>query len=525
MSALCGAVGRDDIPICLDEIWEDGINSSDTRDSRNAIINIALFFKGAQIQKKAANKIIKDWASNKNGVSSLDKNLIENEIDRVYKSNEVFTCEQAQSCHYINELCDKEGCIFKPFPEPLTPIVKDNKETAKQEDNSDINDMVEFYLGNCDPVEFIMNTFNKYHIGDRQLGTVMLLSVANQSIINSEGIQPKLSGASGKGKTHAAKTMYALLPDYHKIEGSLSAKTLFYSPDLEEGTVIFSDDVKIGADLEDTLKRAMSNFQTPTIHRTVNGDREYDELEIPPRICWWMTSVDSPYSDELNNRLYDITVDSSVDTDREVTSQQLNDAATGRTTFPDPEDEDVRVCNEIILRIKMEKFKVKIPFARRIIWNGYNDRRNLPRLLALIKGFTVMRHQQRKEESDNVYLADIQDYYDAVALMGSNEEELSTKLTGAEVRFIKWAGGKEFISINEVVSSYLKEDGTQYTYEAIRKMVFGTARKAGLLSKVPGMTEKQDGQERKFKVPRFETIKTANKLVYLAEEEEPSLMV
>lgn len=389
----------------------------------------------------------------------------------------------------------------------------------------DLDEYVKFILENGDPVEFIMKTFNKYHIGDRQLGTVMLLSVANQSIINSEGIQPKLSGASGKGKTHAAKTMYALLPDYRKIEGSLSAKSLFYSDDLKEGTVIFSDDVKIGADLEDTLKRAMSNFQTPTIHRTLNGNREYEELAIPARICWWMTAVDSPYSDELNNRLYDITVDSSVDTDKEVTNQQLNDAATGRNTFPDPKDEDVRVCREIILSIQMGTFKVIIPFANRIIWNGSNDRRNLPRFLDLIKGFTVMRHWKRKEESDNVYLADIQDYYDAVALMGSNEEELSTNLTGAEIRFIKWAGGKGFISINDVLSSYFKEDGTQYTHETIRKMVFGTARKKGLLSKVPGMTEKQDGQERKFSIPRFETIKKVNSLVSLAEEEEPLLML
>jgi len=389
-----------------------------------------------------------------------------------------------------------------------------------EEMDSSINEMADFIMENCDPVKYIIDTYNKYHVGDRQLGTVMLLSIANQSIINSEGIQPKLSGASGKGKTHAAKTMYALLPDYRKIEGSLSAKSLFYSDDLEEGTVIFSDDVKIGADLEDTLKRAMSNFQTPTIHRTLNGNREYEELTIPPRICWWMTSVNSDYSDELLNRLYDITVDSSVDTDKEVTCQQLSDAVTGKTTLPDIEDQEVRICNEIILRIQKDKFKVIIPFAQRIIWNGSNDRRNLPRFLDLIKGFTVMRHWQRKEEADNVYLADIQDYYDAVALMTSNEEELSTKLTGAEIRFIKWAGGKGFLSINEVLNSYFKEDGSQYTHETIRKMVFGTARRAGLLSKVPGMTDSQNGQERRFAVPKFETIKKVNKLVYLADEKE-----
>ena len=397
---------------------------------------------------------------------------------------------------------------------------KGNRPIDEETDSTVISD-VDFIMECGDPIKYIMDVFNSYHVGDRQLGTVMLLSVANQSILNSEGIQPKLSGASGKGKTHAAKTMFALLPEGRKIEGSLSAKSLFYSPDLEEGTTVFSDDVRIGADLDDTLKRAMSNFQSPTTHRTLNGNREYEELSIPSRICWWMTSVNSDYSDELINRLYDGSVDDSTDTDKAVTEQQLSDAVTGHHSFPDIEDIEVRVCREIIRRIRKELFRVNIPFAERIIWNGSNDRRNLPRFLDLIKGFAVMRHRQRKEVSDNIYLADIQDYRDAVALMTSNEESLSTKLTGAELRFIKWAGEQDVLTINQVLSSYNKVDGTQYTYEAIRKMVFGAGRKTGLLSKVPGMKEVLNGQERGFKVPPFENIMRTNKLVSLAEEEGP----
>lgn len=396
------------------------------------------------------------------------------------------------------------------------------KRATDEETEQIIIDAVDNIMDNCDPVKYIMDVYNSYHVGDRQLGTVMLLSVANQSILNSEGIQPKLSGGSGKGKTHAAKTMFALLPEGRKIEGSLSAKSLFYSPDLEEGTTVFSDDVRIGADLDDTLKRSMSNFQTKTIHRTLNGNREYEELSIPPRVCWWMTSVNSDYTDELINRLYDASVDESTETDKAVTEQQLDDAVTGHHSFPDIEDMDVRVCREIIRRIRKELFRVNIPFGKRIIWNGSNDRRNLPRFLDLIKGFTVMRHKQRKEVSDNIYLADIQDYMDAVALMTSNEESLSTKLTGAELRFIKWAGGQGgTLTINQVLNSYNKADGGQYTYEAIRKMVFGTGRKPGLLSKVPGMKEVPNGQERGFTVPPFENIMRTNKLVFLAEEEEP----
>ena len=60
----------------------------------------------------------------------------------------------------------------------------------------------------------------------------------------------------------------------------LSAKSLFYHPDLKAGTIVFSDDVKIKGDLEDTLKRSMTNFQQKTTHMTVvNGESK--TLDIP----------------------------------------------------------------------------------------------------------------------------------------------------------------------------------------------------------------------------------------------------
>jgi hypothetical protein len=64
-----------------------------------------------------------------------------------------------------------------------------------------------------DPVDYIIKVYNRLHVGDTGIGKVMLLSIACQSILNSEGLQPKLSGASGKGKTHAVKAMFHLIPD------------------------------------------------------------------------------------------------------------------------------------------------------------------------------------------------------------------------------------------------------------------------------------------------------------------------
>lgn len=360
-------------------------------------------------------------------------------------------------------------------------------------------------LRNGDPVEYILNVYSRLHVGDVQIGKVLLLSIANQSVLNSEGLQPKLSGASGKGKTHAAKVMFHLIPDVgYKLEGSLSAKSMYYYPDLKPGTVIFSDDIRINADLEDTLKRAMSNFQQPTRHRTVTRDG-YAELEIPKRIAWWLTSVENPYGDELLNRLFGLDVDDSVDQDEAVTKQQLERAKYGDVALP--EDDDVKVCRAIINEVKKKLFKVIIPYSDYIVWKGAGDRRNLPRFLDLIKGFAALRFMQRPEIFDDEFSASLKDFEDAKALYEQGKTGLATKLTKAELRLVTWMVGKGPLSINDIVKEYLKPNGGQYTSEAIRKMLEGKRDGKGLTDKVPGMLVHGSGgkgDEKKYEIKSFE---------------------
>jgi hypothetical protein len=360
-------------------------------------------------------------------------------------------------------------------------------------------------LRNGDPVGHILSVYSRIHVGDVQIGKVLLLSIANQSVLNSEGLQPKLSGASGKGKTHAAKSMFHLIPDVgYKLEGSLSAKSMYYYPDLKPGTVIFSDDIRINADLEDTLKRAMSNFQQPTLHRTVTREG-YAELEIPKRIAWWLTSVENPYGDELLNRLFGLDVDDSVDQDEAVTKQQLERAKYGDVALP--EDDDVKVCRAIINEVKKKLFKVIIPYSDYIVWKGAGDRRNLPRFLDLIKGFAALRFMQRTEIFDDEILASLKDFEDAKALYEQGKTGLATKLTKAEQRLVGWMVGKGPLSINDIVKEYLKPNGGQYTSEAIRKMLEGKRDGKGLTDKVPGMLVHGSGgkgDEKRYEIPSFE---------------------
>lgn len=117
MAALSGVAGRD-VPACLDEIWNNGVCNSDPRDNRDVIILLAVFLKNCKIEKKYAKKILKGWAKNAKGVCTLDSNLIESEVDRVYSGKEIFNCKIARGCRHIqeNKLCDEAGCLFEQFP-------------------------------------------------------------------------------------------------------------------------------------------------------------------------------------------------------------------------------------------------------------------------------------------------------------------------------------------------------------------------------------------------------------------------
>jgi hypothetical protein len=375
----------------------------------------------------------------------------------------------------------------------------------------DINRKAFDIMEKGDPADYIIKVYNKMHLGDTSIGKVLLLAIANTCILNTEGLQPKLSGGSGKGKTHAVNAIFHLIPDMpYKLEGSLSAKSLFYNPDLVDGMIIFSDDIEMNPDLENTLKRSMGSFQKSTYHSTLDKDRNYKKMKLPKRITWWLTAVNTDYSDELINRLFDLSVDDSPDMDTKVAERIFENAAKGIEALP--ENEEVKICRAIIHITKSQEFKVKIPFGGSIEWHVPGDRRNPSRFVSLIMGFAVLRYLQRAEMiEDGAILADMQDYLDAKAIYEKGKANQISKLTDTELKFVKWMVDQgKALSINEILDGYLKPDGNKYTFQGIRKLLIGEEKKnkKGLADKVPMKIIKTE-KGTKYHIEKFEEFKDA----------------
>ncbi|MCX9082189.1 MAG: hypothetical protein OIN83_08315 [Candidatus Methanoperedens sp.] len=362
-------------------------------------------------------------------------------------------------------------------------ILTDKKSDGKEPDvPPHITEKAMEIMEKGDPVKFIHDTHQRLHVGDNMISKALIIGVGCQSANNTDGIQKKLDGASGKGKTHSAKTFMEFIPKSHKIIGSCSDKVLFYSK-IQPGTVIFSDDITITEDMNATIKRSMSSYQEEIEHRTLNKDREPETHTLPSRIMWILATVENDQSIQLLNRSFGGSVDESPEQDEAVYDHQVLSGMLGgvfRASIAD----DVLICREIIKDIKTKLFHVNIPFLYLIEWKDKGNRRNFPMFLDMIRAFAVYRYKQRKVYG-NILFANLQDFEDAKALYESNSAGQKTKLSNRELKIVRYLSTVNSADVPDIMKD------TGYSQSQVSQIMKGRndVKDSGLLSKIKGLTE------------------------------------
>lgn len=357
-----------------------------------------------------------------------------------------------------------------------------NEPTPSMEEEEGITDEVKAkaveILKTGHPIKFFLDTYNKIHVGDRDLGHLLMYCTGSQLNKTSNGLHPKLSGESGMGKSDAVETFLHCLPKCAYIKTSLSSKAIFYH-NIKPGTIIFLDDYKQNDDLDAIIKQTSSRFHEPYQHMTIDKDREAQIMVAPPEIVWAITSVDSSQDIQVLNRQVGLDVDGSEDQTKAVIEHLLEQAATGEERFP--VTEDVLICRAMVLELKKHNFKVVIPFAKRIKWIDLSSRRNPSIFLDLVRANAVWHFMQRIVLDEEYLSATEQDFTDAKALYLGRADTLIDKLSKPERR---------------LAEAILKNNGEMYREEAAEKLkvsvnrisqlVHGENGKTGLLQKLPG---------------------------------------
>ena len=310
-----------------------------------------------------------------------------------------------------------------------TPETDQGEEDRLKEYPEEIRELAYQILKEGDAFNFIIETWNLRHIGDKNIGENCLCSIASTNILTSDmGLHIKPSGESGKGKSDAMKEALKLLPAHKCISGSLSGKALFYDPNLKPGTIIYSDDAHLNDDIIATIKQSTSDFQTLTEHRTVvNG--EFKLYTIPERCAFWFSSVDGIGDEQLANRFLNADVDGSNKQDERV-FDHINDK---ESLSYSPIDDDVLICRCIFDILGRELYTIKVPFAKAIEWRNKENRRNYQKFLDIVKAVTFFNVHQRRN-INGVYLADIEDFDRAVDIYTGTSKNNATNLTALEIK-------------------------------------------------------------------------------------------
>lgn len=333
-------------------------------------------------------------------------------------------------------------------------------------------------LTNGKPVEYFLDTFNKLHVGDRDLGQILLYCTGSQLNKTSNGLHPKLSGESGMGKSDAVEAFLHCMPKCAYLKTSLSSKSIFYH-DIKPGTLIFLDDYKQNDDLDAIIKQTSSRFHDPYEHRTIDKDREAQIMVAPPEIVWAITSVDTSQDIQVLNRQVGMDVDASEGTTRAVIDHLLEQAEVGAERFP--LTEEVLICRAMILELKRHAFKVVIPFAKRIKWEDLSSRRNPSIFLDMIRSNAVWCFMQRKQADDDFIEASEDDFTAARSLYIGRADTLIDKLSKPERRLAEAILAKGGELYREEAAEMLK-----VSVNRISQLIHGENGKTGLVQKLPG---------------------------------------
>ena len=361
-------------------------------------------------------------------------------------------------------------------PEGEAPDEKTEYEARLSNYPENIRDSAYKVLKDGDAFEFMLETWNLRHVGDKNIGENCLCAVASTYILNTRGLHVKPSGESGKGKSDAIETVLELLPEHKYISGSMSSKSLYYHRNLKSATIIYSDDAHFTDDTIATLKQSTSNFQKPVKHRTV-VNQEYAEYTIPERCSFWYSTIDGIPDEQLANRFLNADVDGSKEQDIRV----YNHIKDKELDLNLPIDDDVLICRCIFDILDKEQYNIKIPYINAIEWTNIENRRNFPKFLDILRSITFFKVMQR-EKLNGYYLSDIEDFYRALSIYKGTAKNNATNLTDQELKVLKFIEGQPATIQN--LMHFLNVSRAR-----VMQILNGKDGKSGMLAKVPQLNK------------------------------------
>jgi hypothetical protein len=391
-----------------------------------------------------------------------------------------------------NAVVLSEHGVIEILQEPVkdVPEFTTAAELSKEEMSIQIQKEAEGLLNSDDetqPMAYFIKEFKKLHKGDELVCRTVVYLSCNQQVVHSFGLFPKASGDCGSGKSSSIKSALALIPQNYIYQGSFSAKALHYSTDLRPGMIVFSDDTVPSPDLVEFLKASMSAFHEPQHHKTVvseGGKKETKTLTIPPETVFIMATVWNTDDDQLTDRHFSLSIEKNKMLDEQYAAFLLERAETA--DFYTGVTREMNVCREIIRLIKDHKFRVLVPFAKRIVFSdeGIEKRRSQNQFFDFLWASAVLRYKKRNPVEDAGVItitATVQDFTNAIMMFGADPDDWSLKLSKREREILQLIKTQPGINEREI------SEKTKMNKGNLSRLLHGYPARniAGLMSRAP----------------------------------------
>ena len=351
-------------------------------------------------------------------------------------------------------------------------------------------------LDNGDPFEYICDTWNERHVGDRDLGKMLACSVASTQVLNlAVGIHEKPSGDTESGKSDACTKMGALCPPWKFRSTTFSPKVLYYMPNLLPGTIIYTDDVDLEKpDVLSTVKKVTGEFEDPTVSDTII-DGKAVTMMIPPRINFWMSSVDTIGDKQLGTRFVYSNTEGGLEHDQEVNHKQRGKAL-GKPLEDD--NEKILICQCMFEYICAQLHYVFSPYLFASTWSAESDKRNLEKFISVLFAVTVFKYRQRETLHDCL-VGTLEDWERAISIYSPVAQNNSCLLSDEEILIlysiyemqVAYDGDNDDGVPHKRLLNYMKAEGRYSKSDSTLKRTLigdiGSGRK-GFKEKVPGFS-------------------------------------
>lgn len=274
------------------------------------------------------------------------------------------------------------------------------------------------------PFQYFIDTFTLDHEGDHTAARCMALVFASSAVANGDGLHCYLSGSSGKGKSHAADTMFKQLPDEYRYNRTFSDKYLYYAGEdptsgLKSGVVLLIDDHTMTEPVQELFKVAVTKYSDPDglVYGTVQNQKPRT-LRMAGRISWVLLKVDDVGDDQVMNRLIQARI---TETDEKIrdSAKKIQEKYRNLAKKNIKNDRsEIGICREMWKQIKSSMAAVEVPCAGNVVFTDHENLRNHELFFNLLMAHTLIFRMQRKEigkteDGIPVLLAEKADYKEA----------------------------------------------------------------------------------------------------------------